>query len=100
MRIFVIGDRETVLGFRLVGVKGRAVEEKGRAAEALEEALQRRDAALLLVTREIAALLRDRIDRLKMERLQPLVLEIPGPQDSGPEEPVGELVHRAIGIRL
>jgi len=42
----------------------------------------------------------DRIDRLKMTRLKPVVMEIPGREAGAPETSLGEMVGRAVGIRL
>lgn len=98
MTIFVIGDPDTVLGFRLVGADGKAVEHAEEARRELEKALQNEEIALLCITREWADAMRDSIDRLKMERLQPIVMEIPGKAPALPEKTLEQVVRRAIGI--
>lgn len=100
MSIFVIGDRDTVLGIRLVGGDGVTVEDAETASAELEEALQDEAIQLLLITREWSDRLRERIDRLKMDRLRPIVMEIPGKSVEPPERSLNELVRRAIGINV
>ena len=100
MSIFVIGDRDTVLGFRLLGAEGRTARSLDEARDVHEKVLQREDIKLLFLTREWADRMRQRVDELKMKRLRPLVMEIPGKEVKPPEQSLSELVRRAIGINL
>lgn len=100
MSILVIGDQDTALGFRLVGAKAEVVDSLEQARQSLEHTLGREDIELLLITREWAAQLRERIDRLKMASLRPIVMEIPGREMAPPEQSMSELVRRAIGISM
>lgn len=100
MSIFVIGDENTVLGFSLVGVDGSQVENLKELNSRLEEALQREEIEIVLVTEYWAAQLGDEFDRLKMESEKPLVLEIPGSQPAPSRQSLMELVQQAVGIPL
>jgi len=100
MSMFVIGDRETVLGLRLVGAGGAAVTGTEEARRELEKALGREDIKLLCITHDWADRLRDEVNRLKMSSLHPLVMEIPGSETTAPELSISEMVERAIGIKL
>lgn len=100
MSIFVIGDENTVLGFSLVGIESETVESVEEARSLLDEALDRENVQIVLITENWAAQMREEVNRLKMESVEPLVLEIQGsePAPSGPS--LRELVRRAVGIRL
>lgn len=100
MSLYVIGDRDTVLGFELLGARGVTVGNSEEAGEALQKALQDEEIILLFITREWADALRQRVDRLKMDSLQPIVMEIPGKTAAAPEKSLEELVQRAIGIKI
>jgi len=53
------------------------------------------------VTKDIARMVKGRMDGLKLRSALPLVMEIPSPEGVPPgEASLGELVLRAIGIRL
>lgn len=101
MQIRVIGHPDAILGFALAGVTGKAVVTEADAREALDEALQLPDAGILLVTKDAARLLQDQMENLKLRSSLPLIVEIPSPEGTPEGEPsLGELVLRAIGIRL
>ena len=101
MRIWVIGHSEAVLGFGLAGLNGRSVRTEAEANAALDEGLRMPDTGIVLVTKDAARLVQARMDELKLRSTLPLIVEIPSPAgvpEGGPS--LGELVLRAIGIRL
>ena len=100
MDIFVIGDENAILGFSLVGIEGRVVKSFPEAQQALDEALARSDLKILLITEDWAAQMQDRIDDLKMNNKQPLVMDIPGPGTQQQGETLRELVEKVIGIPI
>ncbi|MEJ2263048.1 MAG: V-type ATP synthase subunit F [Anaerolineales bacterium] len=101
MKVLVIGHPEAVLGFSLVGVHGRAVSSAEELNQALDEALARPNIGIVLVTEDVARLIKARMDRLRLRSTVPLVVEIPGPQGIPPDQPsLSEVVMRAIGVKL
>jgi len=101
MRIWVIGHPEAVLGLALAGVGGRPVRTEAEAEAALDEAMRMPDTGIVLVTKDAARLIQSRMDELKLRSTLPLIVEIPSPEGALSGEPtLGELVLRAIGIRL
>ncbi len=101
MKVLVVGHPEAVLGFSLAGVDGKAVQNAEQANRALDEALAAKDVGIVLVTKDIARLMQPRMDDLKLHSTVPLIVEIPGPEGVGPNEPsLSEIVLRAIGIKL
>lgn len=100
MRYHVIGDEDTVLGFSLAGVEGTEVSSAREAASAFDSALSG-DAGIVIMTEDVADLIRDRIDEYTLSEQFPLILEIPGPGGRKPDRPsVRELVNQAIGMNL
>ena len=101
MRVLVIGHPEAVLGFSLAGVGGQVVQDAEQADRAIDEALKARDVGIVLVTQDVARMIQPRMDDLKLHSTVPLIVEIPGPEGVSPDEPsLGEMVLRAIGIKL
>ena len=101
MKILVIGSQEAVLGFSLVGVRGKTVSTASEADEALDEALSTSDIGIILVTENVAELIEASMEQLKLRSTVPLVVEIPGPEGVRPDRPsLNEMVLRAIGVRL
>jgi V/A-type H+-transporting ATPase subunit F len=101
MKILVIGHPDAVLGFSLAGVGGRVATTADEVNQALDEAQASKDVGIVLVTQDVAGLIPARMDRLKLRSTVPLVVEIPS-EGGAPEaqESLGDIVLRAIGIRL
>jgi|SRR5688572_7050455 V/A-type H+-transporting ATPase subunit F len=102
MKVFVIGNQEAVLGFSLVGVRGKVVSSAPEMNQALDEVLaSTTDAGIVLVTADAAEMVQARMDLLKLRSTVPLVVEIPGPEGVGADQPsLNEIVLRAIGVKL
>jgi len=101
MKVFVIGSQEAILGFSLVGVRGRQATTAADVNEALDEALAAAENGIVLVTADAARLAEGRMDQLKLRSTVPLVVEIPGPAGVPANQPtLNEIVLRAIGIKL
>ena len=101
MKIFCLADEDTVRGFGLAGIEGRAVADGTEARDALRELVQRDDVGLLVVTDVVAAEVEDEISRIRIERPSPLIAEIPGPD--GPMEgrkTLRQFVQEAVGINV
>jgi V/A-type H+-transporting ATPase subunit F len=101
MKVLVIGHPEAVLGFSLAGVSGRVATSAAELNQALDEIQASRDVGIVLVTQDVAQLIPARMEHLKLRSTIPLVVEIPA-QGGVPEgqESLGEIVLRAIGIKL
>jgi V/A-type H+-transporting ATPase subunit F len=100
MRLYVIGDEDTVVGFQMAGVQGTAVENRDQAAAALREAEERED-ALLIIADQVAEWLREDIDRIRYGAERPLIVEVPGPRGPSEEIPsLFRLIREAVGIKF
>jgi V/A-type H+-transporting ATPase subunit F len=101
MKMMVIGHPEAVLGFSLVGVPGHAVASTAQVNQALDEALAEANIGIILVTEDVAELIKARIEQLRLHSTIPLVVEIPGPQGMPLDQPsLSEVIMRAIGVKI
>jgi V/A-type H+-transporting ATPase subunit F len=101
MKFYCIGDEDTVRGFRLAGVDGQVVSSDTEAETALESAVRRGDIGVVIITDAVASEIRAQVDTLRLEREEPLLVEIPGP--AGPisgRKTLRQLVQEAVGIRI
>ena len=101
MKLFCIADEDTVRGFRLAGVAGEAVSDADGAVAAVRRAAAMPGLGLLVVTDVVASEAQAEIDRIRMECVQPLIAEIPGPE--GPmagRKTLREFVQEAVGISV
>ncbi|MDZ7859139.1 MAG: V-type ATP synthase subunit F [Candidatus Krumholzibacteriota bacterium] len=101
MRFYVIGDENTVTGFKLVGLEGEVVDTAGGAREALEKAFSSSDIGIIIITERIASTIREEIEEYAYGRDFPLIMEIPDRE--GPLEgraSIREMVNAAVGIKM
>ncbi len=101
MKVLVIGHPEAVLGYSLAGVQGQAASSVEEVNQALDKALSAPDIGIILVTQNVARLIESRMDYLQLRSTIPLVVEIPGPEGVGPDQPsLSDVVLRAIGVKI
>ena len=97
---FVIGDHDMITGFRLVGIKGVEVSSADAARQALAKALGRRDLAIVVVSEEFSNQIRDDIDKARLDRNSPLIVEVPGSMGPSGETTLSNLISKTLGMRI
>ncbi|HOV47288.1 MAG TPA: V-type ATP synthase subunit F [Anaerolineae bacterium] len=100
MRLQVIGHQDAVWGFALVGVPGCIVTTAEELHAALDAALADATVGIIMVTDDVAALARERIETLKVQPA-PLLIEIPGPAGPRPDAlSVSATLQRTLGVKI
>ncbi|MEA3376473.1 MAG: V-type ATP synthase subunit F [Chloroflexota bacterium] len=99
--MLIIGSQDAVWGFALVGVRGEIVTTEEEVHRALDAAMDSEDVGIVLITEDVSALARDRVDTLKVRSMHPLLVEIPGPEGPHADRPpINEVIRRTIGVRV
>lgn len=99
-RIAVVGDWESVMGFRALGLDTYPVNAPEAAREKIHE-LAKTDCAVIYLTEQLAAKLPDVLDRYK-DGLRPAIILIPGRAGSlgiG-KESIQRAIERAVGADI
>lgn len=100
MEIRCLADEDTVRGFRLAGVTGTVVNDPLLAVQRLRLELNTAGVALVLITKQVAAWVREEDSGL-LEGEHPLVMVVPGMHESvGESGDLGRLVEGAMGVRV
>ena len=110
MDYFVIGERELILGFRLVGVEGAVALNRAEAQEAFNRVTGQGGAMslpsperpkVLILTEEVSSLLEDEVLAWQKGADYPLIVEIPGlgGHIQG-KKSLTEAIREAIGIQV
>ncbi len=98
--IAVVGDRDSVMGFKVLGLHAYPVESP-EEARALLHRLAKENYAVIYLTEQLAASLTAELDRYK-DQLTPAIILIPGKEGSlgiGMQN-VSKAVERAIGANI
>ena len=102
MKFFLVGDKDTVLGFSLAGVEGVAAESEAEVLAALRRAAQRSDIGIFLITERLAGQVRPFLDKMMLRKKGgALILEIPDRLGPLPERrSVEDFALSALGIKV
>ena len=101
MRYYVIGDEDTVIGFRFAGVPGEIVGTADEARAALARLAREGNVTILIIADAIADLIRAEVNALRFGFELPLVVEVPGPGGPSPErKDLLALIREAVGIKV
>ena len=102
MKMYFIADNvDTEVGMRLAGVEGVVLHERDEVRKALNQALQRQEIGVLLVTEKIAGLIPEEIREIKRNRQVPLIVTIPDRHgSSGAKDSITQYIREAIGLKI
>ncbi len=99
-KIAVMGDRDSVLGFRALGLDVYPCQEAGEARRTLHR-LAREDHAVIYITEQLSTLISADIERYK-DSVTPAIILIPGKSGSlglG-SSALQSAVERAVGVDI
>ena len=100
-KIAVLGDRESVMGFKALGLEVITAETPSSAREILHEKAKDPEYAIIYITEQLAVEIPEEIDKYK-DRLTPAIILIPGKAGSlgiGMKN-ISSSVERAIGADI
>lgn len=102
MRFYLISDNvDTAMGMRLAGIDGVVVHEDSEVRDTLKKAMDYEDVAVILMTERLVSLCPDLVYNLKLNRRQPLIVEIPDRHGSGrAKDSITRYVRDAIGVKI
>ena len=99
-KVGIIGDKDSVLGFRAVGLEVFPCSRSEEAKKILHQ-LARDEYAIIYITESLSAQLQEDIEQYKDERL-PAIIPIPGkegPSGAGMDS-LRKSVERAVGADI
>ena len=107
MEYFVIGERELVLGFKLVGVDGAIAVNRTEALDAFNRVTGMGDVPVperpkvLILTEEVSSLLDDEVVAWQKKATYPLIVEIPGINGHlEGKKSLTDAIREAVGIQV
>lgn len=101
LRLAVIGDNDTVTGFRLAGVRHGHTPKDAEDAKKILLSLIEKNCGIIVITERIAHKIDETIHKIREKRRDIIVVEVPdamGPMKE--RRTLEELVRKAVGITL
>lgn len=102
MKMYLISDNiDTYTGMRLAGVDGVIIHSKGHLKDELEQVMADKEIGILLITEKLSNEFPEIINEIKLNRLLPLIVEIPDRHGTGRKPDfITSYVSEAIGLKL
>ncbi len=102
MKFYLISDNvDTKMGMRLAGIDGVVVHNADEVKAELTKAMDMPDVAVILMTNTLVSLCRNLVYDYKLNRKQPLIIEIPDRHGNGcVKNSITHYVQEAIGVKL
>jgi len=100
MKIKVIGDEFTCLGFKLSGVFAVVARDKETVLGEFEKSLVEEGLGLLFITENEANLIREEVEQQKTKGEMPLVVEIPSKVGWKERGRALQLINRVLSIKI
>ena len=102
MRFYLISDNiDTQVGMRLAGIEGVVVHEAEEVRRELTRAMEMEDVAVVLITVRLLTLCPEMVYDFKLNRKQPLIVEIPDRHGNGrTKDSITRYVREAIGVKI
>ena len=99
---YAIGDSDMITGFRLVGVEGTEVFTDEQASQALHKALSRSEIGVIIISESFSnvPIIHEEIDKLRQERITPLIVQVPGSKSTANKTQLSETVSKILGIKI
>ena len=100
--VAIIGDIDTVSGFRLGGVKKAEVVNTTEEAIAAFDKFLDEEISIIIITQVWVNEMRDYIDRKIGSSVLPMIIEIPDKDGSfeGSSDQINALIKRVIGVEM
>lgn len=100
MSYFVIGDEETVTGFRLAGITGRAARSPYETREALKVATATEGVNVIVITERLAAEVKADLKQYYPLNF-PLIIQIPDRKGPVSErKSIHDIIKSAVGVKI
>lgn len=102
MQIYLISDNvDTHTGMKLAGINGCVVHTREEIKKALDFVLSDKNIGIVLITEKLSGEFPDIINDIKLNRKQPLLVEIPDRHGTGRKADfITSYVNDAIGLKL
>ena len=109
MEYFVLGQREIVLGFMMIGIKGRIITNRTEALEAFNSCIGETSSfessdnrpKVLILTEDVSDMLENEVVQWQQKGKTPLIVEIPGLAGRlEGKKSLSQLIREAVGIQI
>ncbi len=99
-RIAVVGDRELVIGYRLLGIDDTYVANAEEAAQVMQKLFYSNEFSLIVASKSVRSALSQAFRAKVQASIEPLVIFMPSLQEDVKEESISDLARRVLGVDI
>jgi len=99
MKIIFIGDQLLVNGYRTSGIQSIPVSSPEELLKAVDMVFKMEDIGIVLVDRDYSSQVKDRIAYLKVKKVMPVLVEVPGRRATNEIE-LKSMISRIMGVSV
>jgi len=101
LKAYVIGDKDLVLGFNLIGIPGLSVSDEKEALEALKKVIETQEAKIIFISEDLSTLIEDELNIIRSKNSDFVIVEVPGRSEVKGELPsVQKIIRKILKIRV
>ena len=102
MKSYLISDNvDTFVGMKMVGMEGVVLHEKEEIADKIKQLEKDKEIGIIIITEKIALLIPDEVNRIKLSKERPLIVEVPDRHGwSKSSDSILRYVKEAIGLKI
>lgn len=102
MKFFCISDNiDTEIGMRLSGIEGVVLHRKEEVENTLDNIVNNKDVAVVLITEKLSELCAEKIHKFKLNNKTPLLVTIPDRHSKfNISETIKKYIEESIGIKI
>ncbi len=104
MNVFVIGDHDTTIGFRLAGVNGTyEAADRSEVEEAMKDIAVKGESSLVIITERLAEMVRGMVNEIqRMKTGEVIIVEIPDRTGriEGRTDSIRGMIKRMVGVEI
>ncbi|OFZ78224.1 MAG: hypothetical protein A2583_02570 [Bdellovibrionales bacterium RIFOXYD1_FULL_53_11] len=99
MKLYVIGIRDTVNGFKLAGVQGSIDSETPELDKFFDNIAKSKEYGIVFLSSRTADKLRSQVDSIKLNQPLPIIFEL-NDQGKSTHSDILQFVKESVGIKL
>ncbi|MHA1309445.1 MAG: V-type ATP synthase subunit F [Candidatus Helarchaeota archaeon] len=97
MKIHLIGSKDIIIGFELIGIKGTVFEGKDETIDLIQKLIKSEDFVLLIIENFIYDQLEDFLDDIRIKNLNVIIVKIPGLNEEFPKFDPNKIYRQIFG---
>jgi len=100
MKLFVLGQRDTVNGFKLAGVNGEIDTEISDIDARFNSLVNDKEYGVIFLSRRTADKLRAKVDEIKLNQPMPVIFEVEDDSSAAGGSKLLQFIKESVGIKI